>query len=66
MDEEKIWSDVPEYKNLYEVSNYGEIRNKNTKRILKSSLRVGYPSISLSKNEFEPSCDRFYCQHCNY
>ena len=49
MDEEKIWKDIPEYYGLYEVSNHGEIRNKKTKRVLKNSLRVVYPSISLCK-----------------
>lgn len=57
MDEEKIWNDVPEYEHLYEVSNDGEIRNKKTKRILRSSLRVGYPSISLSKNNKKKTCN---------
>lgn len=36
----------------YEVSNTGRVRNKVTGYVLKVSLRVGYPAVSLSANYF--------------
>lgn len=49
MDEE-IWKNVNylNFVNLYEVSTNGRVRRTKTGKILKSSLRVGYPSVSLS------------------
>ena len=34
----------------YEISNYGQVRNKNTNNILKLSLLAGYLAISLTIN----------------
>ena len=60
--ENEIWKEIPGYKGLYEVSNYGQIRsikrlekcgNKTRirkERILKQSLRRGYLFVSLCKN----------------
>ena len=60
--ENEIWKEIPEYKGLYEVSNYGQIKsierlekcgNKTRirkARILKQSLRRGYLFVSLCKN----------------
>ncbi len=41
----EIWKPVDGYKGIYEISNLGRIRKCN---ILKTSLRKGYPSLSLS------------------
>lgn len=42
---------IPDYEN-YEVSNFGNVRNKTTGRILKPSLDgCGYPHIKLYKNK---------------
>jgi len=59
----KKWKDIPEYKNLYKISNYGEIKslkrnkkNNNGKqaikeKILKTSFNnKGYEQIVLCKN----------------
>lgn len=58
----EIWKEIPGYKGLYEVSNYGQIKsierlekcgNKTRirkARILKQSLRRGYLFVSLCKN----------------
>jgi len=43
------WSAVDGYSN-YEVSSLGKIRNKNTRRILKSANKGGYFFVSLCKN----------------
>ncbi|WDS60548.1 major capsid protein [Bacillus phage BC-6] len=43
-----IWYDIEEYPN-YKVSDYGEVINMNTMRILKKDRRKGYYSVRLSK-----------------
>ena len=47
--ETEIWKKIENY-DSYEVSSFGKIRNVNTGRILKTTLRTGYPSLSLSKD----------------
>lgn len=52
---QEVWKDVTGYdnikKNLYEVSNFGRIRNKETKYILKKRLnKDGYEIINLQGN----------------
>jgi hypothetical protein len=44
-----MWKTIIKFPN-YEVSTSGEIKNKTTFRILKSTLRNGYKSVSLSHN----------------
>ena len=47
---DKLWLTIKQNKN-YEVSNIGEVRNKNTKRILKAWKNSrGYLIITLRKN----------------
>jgi len=41
------WKDIADYEN-YEVSNLGNVRNKNTGRILKSYNKGGYSVVGLS------------------
>jgi hypothetical protein len=52
MDDEKEWKGVNylDFTNIYEVSTHGEVRRTKTKRVLKPCNRVGYPSITLCKN----------------
>ncbi|AGC01811.1 HNH endonuclease [Acanthamoeba polyphaga moumouvirus] len=45
----EIWKSIPDFKN-YEVSNNGNIRNKNTKKIRKLQLKMGYHYCCLSEN----------------
>ncbi|AEQ32683.1 intron encoded HNH endonuclease [Acanthamoeba polyphaga mimivirus] len=45
----EIWKVVPGFKN-YEVSNNGNIRNKDTKKIRKLQLKMGYHYCCLSEN----------------
>lgn len=44
----EIWKPIDGYKN-YQVSSFGNVRNTNTGRILKSSKRGGYCSVGMSK-----------------
>lgn len=47
-----MWRDIPDYE-LYEISDEGQIRNKNTNRILKPQMnkKTKYHIISLYKNK---------------
>lgn len=48
----KIWRDIVGYEKYYEVSNYGDIRNKLTGKELALSLkRNGYLSVDLRYGE---------------
>ena len=46
------WKQVSEYEN-YEVSSYGNVRNKKTGRILKPARNGGYLHVSLSSNKIQ-------------
>ena len=60
MEEKEIWKDIPNYKGLYQASNYGRIKslgrydkfNRYIKeKILKIQIdKYGYARVSLSKN----------------
>ena len=43
------WKGI-EYYNNYEVSNLGQVRNKNTEIILKPSCKGGYLVVGLCAN----------------
>ena len=47
---EEIWKDIPNYENLYQVSNIGNIRTKKTLKNRRIAYTHGYPSIILRKN----------------
>lgn len=47
----KKWEDIKGYESLYQVSNNGKIRNKQTGKILKAAIsNKGYYMVALSKN----------------
>jgi hypothetical protein len=48
------WRQISEYEN-YEVSSYGNVRNKKTGRILKPGCNGGYMYVSLSLNKKQKS-----------
>jgi hypothetical protein len=55
---EIIWREFPDekLKNKYEISNDGQVRNKNTKVVKKTNIRSGYENISLlgqNTNQFK-------------
>ena len=48
---EKIWKEIKDFEGFYEVSNYGEVRNIRTKRVLKGGkTKKGYLQVVLYKN----------------
>jgi hypothetical protein len=47
IEEIEVWKDIEGYK-IYEVSSFGNVRNKNTGRILKACNKSGYFSVGLS------------------
>jgi hypothetical protein len=50
MEDTEIWKSIQEYEN-YEVSIFGNVRNKTTKRILKPANHGGYYSVGLSNKK---------------
>lgn len=48
----EIWKDVPEYENIYQVSNYGNIKSLISNRLLKPSKdRFGYVRFNAIKDK---------------
>ena len=51
-----IWSDVPDYEDLYEVSNQGEVRRKGKTKCLKpATTSGGYQQVTLSRDNIRVS-----------
>ena len=51
-----IWSDVPDYEDLYEVSNQGDVRRKGKTKCLKPvTTSGGYQQVTLSRNNIRVS-----------
>lgn len=48
--QEEYFIDIKDYEGLYQISNYGRIKNVKTDRILKSWIGDGYLRIHLYKN----------------
>ena len=48
---QEYWKDIPNYETLYAISNYGNVKNVQTAKILKPSKnKRGYLIVRLSKN----------------
>lgn len=60
----RVWRDIPLFEGMYEVSTHGEVRSKlrrvtyangtealHQPRMLRQSVRGGYPCVTLSKND---------------
>ena len=50
MEDTEVWKDIANY-DKYEVSSFGNVRNKKTGRILKPSNIGGYYSVGLSNKK---------------
>lgn len=49
---QEVWKDIKNYEGLYQVSNFGNVRNVKTNKILKcSSDKLGYLRVYLYKNK---------------
>jgi hypothetical protein len=44
------WRTIKEYE-IYEVSNCGRVRNKNTSKVMKNTIKSGYYHVCLVKNK---------------
>lgn len=44
----EIWKDIKNYEGIYQISNLGEIKNKE--KVLKQYVKKGYYTIGLRKN----------------
>lgn len=53
----EIWKDIPEYEGYYQISNYGNIKNVKTNRLLIGDINnAGYRRIVL----YKPKTKRFF------
>jgi len=49
---EEIWRPLPDFEDLYEVSNFGNVRSYKTGKILKQGItHKGYPCVSISRKQ---------------
>ena len=49
---EEVWKDIPEYENIYQVSNLGRVYSKITDKILRqTNTTTGYKKVELYKNK---------------
>ena len=46
----EVWKDIPDYEELYQISNYGNIKNKKRNNYLKGGIKRGYREVILFKN----------------
>lgn len=46
---EEIWKKIYNFSN-YEISNYGNIKNKNSQKVLKPTIKSGYYNISITND----------------
>src|SRR5689334_7342270 len=47
----EIWKDIPDYENTYMISNFGNVVNVKTERVLKTCTnKLGYKRVGLSKS----------------
>lgn len=47
----EIWRDIKDYEGLYEISNYGDVRNVQTGHVLSPGISQGYYYVALYKNQ---------------
>lgn len=53
----EIWKEIKGFEGLYEISNFGRVRNFKTKKLMKDTLKKsGYHEIRLSKNKKRYNC----------
>lgn len=45
------WKDIQNYEGLYEVSNFGNVRNKHHKTLFQETTKNKYKRVTLSKNK---------------
>jgi hypothetical protein len=47
--ENEVWKPIPKYESLYEISDFGRVRNVKFNRLLKGDLRRNYLAVTLCK-----------------
>jgi len=52
----EVWRDVVGYTHLYEVSNFGNVRNYSTKELLTPRLEEGYRKVILCRGTLNKRC----------
>lgn len=52
---EELWKDIPGYEGIYQVSNFGKVRNNKLKVLTGSQRYGGYTYVFLTKNSISKS-----------
>lgn len=56
-----MWKDIPNWETLYEINEYGDVRNKlNNKLIVGDKNSTGYPRVCLYNKKHNPQKERFF------
>ena len=55
----EVWKELKDYSN-YEISSFGNLRNKNTKKHLKPTSRGGYLGTSITNNNLERKSQKIH------
>lgn len=56
-----MWKDIKNWEDYYEVNEYGDVRNKRTKKLLKGDKNsIGYPRVCLYCKDHNPQKERFF------
>ena len=50
----EVWKDIRDYEGLYQVSNLGNVRNRQ--RVIKPSMKNGYLFVVLSNHNHKENC----------
>lgn len=54
MQMQEVWRDIKGYENLYQISNFGNVKSIRRNMVMKQSKNVwGYPTVSLYKDKNE-------------
>ncbi|CAH6421494.1 HNH endonuclease [uncultured virus] len=61
-----IWKDINNFESRYQISNFGEVRNKNTGFLLKKRIRGSFYIVALFKKQkysLTPRVDKLVAEH---
>lgn len=55
-----MWKDIPNWESCYQANEFGDVRNKNTRKILRGDVNDGgYPRVTLQCKNHIPERQKF-------
>lgn len=56
-----MWKNIPNWEKYYEINELGEVRNKNTNKLIVGDINnSGYPRVCLYNKHNSPTKERFF------